>query len=417
VALCGPVIAYCVGGVPHVGRVGLAAADVVNYHRVATRLLAGVVPYSATFHGQVPFIYPPGIFSFIVLPMVAGGHYTLAFAAEMLLLVLIGAAWLARSGRRTFGANQGIAWATLALLAAAGPLTLLRPDPAIGMLLAGSVLAWHRRHRPLAFLLIALAGLIKDYGWVASIPMVALQLGEANLLRLTVAAQIRRVLRSAIPAIALVVVVAVVFEVWSHGGLIQSQLRNGSRGVEIESLAASLLLALNFGRHLIVFRGQLGNLLLGGPHLHIEVAVILCVALGAAVTLWVGWRAYHQQMGPGAAVAAVVTAALIATPVLSPQYLEALLPCLVVAAAELSYPQRGRLLCIGLVLALLTQLEFPYLWLSIAALHSAPLAVLQLRNLMLLLCLGVLIGWRQRSPAVGDRSNPTLPTPLGTTLP
>jgi hypothetical protein len=44
ILVLGPVVAYCIGGIPHVGRVGLAAADVVNYHLVVDRLLAGVVP-------------------------------------------------------------------------------------------------------------------------------------------------------------------------------------------------------------------------------------------------------------------------------------------------------------------------------------------------------------------------------------
>jgi hypothetical protein len=129
------------------------------------------------------------------------------------------------------------------------------------------------------------------------------------------------------------------------------------------------LLALTEGRHVVVFRGQLGNMLLGGPDLHLSLAMILFVCIGALVTGLVAWRAYHQQIGAGTAVAAVVVAALVATPVLSPQYLGALLPCLVLAAAELGYPQRGRLLCLGLAMALLTQLEFPYLWLSAVALH------------------------------------------------
>ncbi|MGC2192669.1 MAG: hypothetical protein WA751_10080 [Candidatus Dormiibacterota bacterium] len=398
--LAGPVVAYCVGGVPHVGRVGLAGADVASYHLVVNRLLAGVMPYSATFHGRTPFIYPPGIFAFIVPPIIAGGHYTLAFAAEMLALILLGAAWLARVGRSVYGEHAGIGWATLALLAAAGPVTLLRPDPAIGILLAGSVLAWQRRHRSLAFVLIALAGLIKDYGWVALIPMLALQLGEANGMARTFASRIGRVLGSAVPAIVLVVVVGVIFAVWSHGDLIHSQLLNGARGVELESLAAGLLLALTQGRTVVVFRGQLGNMLLGGPDLHLSLAVILFVCVGALATGLVAWRAYRQQVSAGVAVAAVVAAALVATPVLSPQYLDALLPCLVLAAAELGYPQGGRLLCLGLAIALVTQLEFPYLWLSAVALHPYALAVLELRNLLLVVCLVVLVGWHRSAPAL-----------------
>lgn len=404
VVALGPVVAYCIGGIPHVGRIALAAADVVNYHLVVNRLLAGVVPYSPTLHGHIPFIYPPGLFALILLPVVGGGHYVLAFAAEMLALVLIGTTWLSQSGRRIFDHPARIGWPILALLAAAGPLTLLRPDPVIGLLLAGSVVAWRLRHRTFAFVLIALAGLIKDYGWVASIPMLALQLGEVNGVALGVGARVLRVLRSALPALVLLVVIAAVFIVWSHGGLIHSQLLNVSRGVEIESLAGGLLLILSRGRNVDVFRGELGNRLLGGPGLHTSLAVVLLICLGAAVTGIVVWRAYHRQIGAGGAVAAVVAAALIATPVFSPQYIEALLPCLVLAAAELEYRQRGRLLCLGLGVALLTQLEFPYLWDSVVALHPHGLAVLELRNLLLLGCIAGLLGWRPLSSEAPSKS-------------
>jgi hypothetical protein len=44
--------------------------------------------------------------------------------------------------------------------------------------------------------------------------------------------------------------------------------------------------------------------------------------------------------------------------------------------------------------ALLTQLEFPCLWESVVALHPYALAVLELRNLLLLGCIGGLVGWR-----------------------
>ncbi|MGH7643514.1 MAG: hypothetical protein ACRENX_11005 [Candidatus Dormibacteria bacterium] len=396
--LGGPVAAYCVGGVPHVGRVGLAAADVANYHLVANQLLSGVVPYSPTFHGHIPFIYPPGILALIVLPSVAGGHYLLAFAAEMLALVLVGTLGLAALARRYLSDSSGTGWAILALLAATGPLLVLRPDPLIGLLIAMSVLAWRRRHPASAFVLIALAGLLKDYGWVAVVPMLALQLGEARSLGLGLAAQVRRVLVSVLPAVALLVLVGAGFAVWSQGGLVHSQLLNSSRGVELESVAGGILLVASLGHNVTVFRGQLGNMLLGGGGLPAAVAVLPGIGLGLLVMLWAVWGGYQRRLGPATTVAGGVAAALIATPVLSPQYLLALLPCLALAAMELEHRRRGNLLCLGLVLALLTQLEFPYLWLSAVAFRPYALAVLELRNLALLVCLALLILWCRKAP-------------------
>jgi hypothetical protein len=123
------------------------------------------------------------------------------------------------------------------------------------------------------------------------------------------------------------------------------------------------------------------------------------------VILLVAWYAYRQKIGAGAAVAATIAAAMVAAPVLSPQYFDALLPCLVIAAAELAYRERGRLLCLGLLLALLTQLEFPYLWLAVLTLRPYAVAVLEVRNLLLLVLLVALLVWRKRSPTTAATPN------------
>jgi hypothetical protein len=400
-----PVLAFAIGGVPHLGRVGLARGDVVSYQLVTDLLLHGVRPYSTGFHGLVPFIYPPGIFAFLLLPHLAGGRYLLAFAIEMLAVMLVGSALLAKLARRSEGGSGGAGWATLALLCAVGPVTLWRPDPAIGLLLAAAVLAWHDRRRALAFLLIALAGLIKDYGWVAFIPMLALQVGDNQLVGSRGFYRVLRVARAALPALAVLVVVAAAFTIWSHGGLIHSQLQNLSRGVEIESLAAGVALTLPFGGGVTVAASRLGNQQISGAGLHLPLLALVFACLGAGVILLVAWYAYRQKIGAGAAVAATIAAAMVAAPVLSPQYFDALLPCLVIAAAELAYRERGRLLCLGLLLALLTQLEFPYLWLAVLTLRPYAVAVLEVRNLLLLVLLVALLVWRKRSPTTAATPN------------
>lgn len=394
-----PVLAYAIGGVPHLGRLGLASTDVLSYHTVTRLLLDGVRPYSTTFHGRQPFIYPPGIFAFLLLPDVAGARYLLAFAVEMLVLVVIGSALLARWARNSAGVSGGVGWPTLALLCAAGPVTLWRPDPAIGLLLGAAALAWHDRRRTLAFVLVALAGLIKDYGWVAFIPMAALQLGDNQALASAILGRTIRAAKALLPSVALLIALGVAFAIWSHGGLIHSQLRNLSRGVEIESLAAGVALTVMLSGQVTVRMGELGSMQISGASLHLSLLALVFACLGAAALLLVAWYAYRQQIGAGAALAATVAAAMVATPVLSPQYFDALLPCLVIAAAELAYPERGRLLCLGLLLALLTQLEFPYLWLAVLALHAYALAVLEARNLLLLLLLMALLVWHKRSLA------------------
>jgi hypothetical protein len=397
-----PALAYAIGGVPHLGRLGLASTDVLSYHTVTRLLLAGVRPYSPAFHGRQPFIYPPGIFVFLLLPDIAGARYLFAFAVEMLALVLVGSALLARWARNSTGVAGGVGWPTLALLCAAGPVTLWRPDPAIGLLLAAAALAWHDRRRAAAFVLVALAGLIKDYGWVAFIPMSAIQLGDSQALASAILGRAVRVVKAALPSVALLVAVGVAFTIWSHGGLIHSQLQNLSRGVEVESLAAGVAITAMLSQQVTVRMGELGSMQISGAGLHLPLLALGFACLGGAAVLVVAWYASRQEIGAGTALAATIAAAMVATPVLSPQYFDALLPCLVIAAAELAYPERGRLLCLGLLLALLTQLEFPYLWLAVLALHPYAVAVLEVRNLLLLMLLATLLVWHKRSlaPAV-----------------
>jgi hypothetical protein len=411
-----PVLAFAVGGVPHLGRVGLARGDVISYQLVTNLLLHGVRPYSPGFHGLVPFIYPPGIFAFLLLPHVAGSRYLLAFAIEMLVVVLVGSACLARWAGISRRVSGGVGWPTLALLCAVGPVTLWRPDPAIGLLLGAAALAWHDRRRALAFVLITLAGLIKDYAWVAFIPMIALQLGDQGASTSGALVRAWRVARAVLPAVVMLVLVGAAFTIWSHGGLIHSQLQNLSRGVEIESLAAGVALTIPFGGQVTVAASHLGNQQLSGPGLHLPLLALVFACLGAVAVLLVAWYAYRQKIGAGAAIAATLAAAMVAAPVLSPQYFDALLPCVAIAAADLAYRERGRLLCLGLLLALLTQLEFPYLWLAVLTLHPYAVAVLEVRNLLLLVLLVALVAWHsrtlqdvreprsyaQRPPAVGE---------------
>jgi hypothetical protein len=214
----------------------------------------------------------------------------------------------------------------------------------------------------------------------------------------------------------MLVLVGAAFTIWSHGGLIHSQLQNLSRGVEIESLAAGVALTIPFGGPVTVAASHLGNQQLSGPGLHLPLLALVFACLGAVAVLLVAWYAYRQKIGAGAAIAATLAAAMVAAPVLSPQYFDALLPCVAIAAADLAYRERGRLLCLGLLLALLTQLEFPYLWLAVLTLHPYAVAVLEVRNLLLLVLLVALVAWHsrtlqdvreprsyaQRPPAVGE---------------
>ena len=407
-----PALAFGIGGIPHTARAGLAAGGLSDLATVAGLLLSGTAPYSPTFHGVLPFIYPPGILLFLPLPWLAGtSHFVLAFAAEMLVVVLAGVAIVARHARR-----PGLAWALVAVLGALGPLAVYRPDPVIGLLLVAGAIAASRSRYFLAFLLVFAAALIKEYALVAVVPLLALSCAGAIQNQPGFWSRLAAAFRPPLLAILPVGLVVAAFQLWSHGGLLTSQLHNLDRGVEIESLPAGVGLVLAHLHQVTVSRGALGSMEVSGARLHLAIGTAAFVSLGLALLLAVFWAGFRPGAPPGLLFAASIGAALVATPVLSPQYLAAFTPCTCLAAYELGGRARPALLWGCVLLSLLTQLEFPYLWTSILALARSGLLVLEARNLLLLMMVLALAAkaMRWRSGAVPALASPT-PGPVGFT--
>jgi hypothetical protein len=376
-----PALAFGIGGIPHTARAGLAAGGLGDLATVARLLLSGTRPYSATFHGALPFIYPPGILLFLLLPALAGSaHFVLAFAVEMLVVVLAGVAIVARYAHR-----PSLGWALLAALGALGPLVVYRPDPAIGLLLLASAVAASRSRYVLAFLLVFAAGLIKEYALVALVPLISISCSAALQSRLGLRSAFDSAWRPALLALVPVAAVVAGFQLWSEGGLATSQLHNFDRGVEIESLPAGAGLALAHLHQVTVSRGVLGSMEVSGAGLHLAVGAGAFAALGLMLLLAIFWAGLQRGVPPGLLFAGSIGAALVATPVLSPQYLAAFTPCACLAAYELGGRARPVLLWGCILLSMLTQVEFPYLWTSILELARSGLLVLEARNLLLLL--------------------------------
>lgn len=380
-----PAIAFGIGGIPFTRRAGLASGGLTSLATVATKLVAGQPPYTPSFHGAIPFIYPPGTLPFIVPPLIAGAdHYVLAFAIEMLAILLVGVAlvrdYAASSGIR----NRGLTWSAIGVLAAAGPLTFYRTDLAIGLLLLAAALAWRRLSLTTSFLLVLAAGLIKEYAWVELVPLVAWQVGSFLRQHSYTWSTVGRAVRPAALAAVPILAVLVGFEVWSGGGLVRSQLHNLDRGVEIESLPAAMAFLINGLKDVAVVRGTLGSIQITGPGLHLPIISGVFAAAGIAMLAAAAGRSARLPAMPGSAFSFALAVALVATPVLSPQYIDALTPCLCLAALECNGRFGPILLWSTVALALLTQLEYPYLWTSVVALAPHGLATLELRNLLLI---------------------------------
>ncbi len=399
-----PALAFGIGGIPHTARAGLAAGGLADLATVARLLLSGAAPYSPTFHGALPFIYPPGILLLLPLPWMAGtAHFVLVFALEMLIVVLAGVAIVARQAHR-----PGLGWALVAALGALGPLLVYRPDPAIGLLLVASAVAASRSRYVLAFLLVFAAGLIKEYALVALVPLLAISCAAAAQSRPGFRSLFASAWRPALLALLPVAAVVAGFQLWSDGGFATSQLHNLDRGVEIESLPAGVGLVLAHLHQVTVSRGALGSMEVGGARLHLAVGAAAFATLGLVLLLAVFWAGLRPEAPPGLLFAAATGAALVATPVLSPQYLAAFTPCACLAAYEVGGRVRPMLLWGCVLLSLLTQLEFPYLWTSILDLARSGLLVLEARNLLLLLMVLALAvqAVRLRRPSIGASQAP-----------
>lgn len=387
-----PALAFGIGGIPHTARVGLAAGGLSSLATVATSLVAGHAPYTPGVQGAVPFIYPPGMLPFLLPPLVAGtAHYVLAFAIEMLVIILVAVPAVEAYRRREAPGQQALGWSLLALLGAVGPLTLYRTDPAIGLLLVAAAIAWRQGNLTGSFLLVFAAGLIKDYAWVELLPLAATQIRMATQLAKPWPRRWWDALRPVVLGLLPTGAILVAVEIWSAGGLLRSQLNNLARGMEIESLPATLGMLLVHVNGVVVSRGVLGSMQISGAGLHLAFLATVFAGLGVLVLVLVAWLCLKGVLSPGVALSATLGVAMIATPVLSPQYFDALLPCLCLAAAELGGMLGPYLLWSSLGLALLTQLEFPYLWTSILHLSLHGVLVLALRNLLLVALVLVLL--------------------------
>lgn len=233
----------------------------------------------------------------------------------------------------------------------------------------------------LAVALVTLAALVKETVVVAALPVVvwALWPSEGEKWTEGLGRRASRVGLGLVPA----VLVLLTFEVWSKGNVLAAAAASIHRGVEVESVPATISYLLHpiFGA--TTYIGKLASVQVSGPQVPLVAAVVAVV--GGVALVWGAVHFARRRRRPASAIAFAIAVTLATTPVLSPQYLLALMPVLVLAAGtEFTRPRATLLLSSGLVVALLTQVEFPYLFASVAALHPLGTAVVAARNLLLI---------------------------------
>jgi uncharacterized membrane protein len=304
--------------------------DVHVYQGYAEKLLHGALPYRDVF-----VEYPPGAFAVFLPPTAFGaGHYNAAFKALMALcgaltivLVALVLAELGASRRRV-----GVAVALLALAPVAlGPISLNTYDAWPTLLTVLALWLLLRRHDLLAFAVLGLAVSAKVY------PLVLVPLAAWLVWRHAGGR------RTAIALGVLVVVAAAVvapFAAYAPHGVFESFRSQATRGLQIESLGASLLLALDrlglYDAEVVRTTGVAGRNLAGGAADAVAAGLLALEAVAVA-TVWALYaRARDVRALLPAAFAAAVAGFLAFTKVFSPQYLVWLLPLVVVAGSRVA---------------------------------------------------------------------------------
>ncbi len=297
--------------------------DVHVYQGYAESLLHGALPYRDVF-----VEYPPGAFAVFLPPTAFGAaHYNAAFKALMALcgvativLVALVLAELGASRRRLYAAVGLLALAPIAL----GPISLNTYDAWPALLTLAALLLLLRGCDVPAFAVLGLAVSAKVY------PLVLVPLACAFVWR---RAGPRR---AALAAGALVLVAAAVvvpFAAYDLDGVASSFRAQASRGLQVESLGASLLLVLDrlglYDAHVVRTTGVAGRNLTGSLPDAVAAATLVFEALAVAVVWLLYTRARDARAQLPVAFAAAVAGFLAFTKVFSPQYLVWLLPLVV----------------------------------------------------------------------------------------
>ena len=315
--------------------------DVHIYQGYAEKLLHGALPYRDVF-----VEYPPGAFAVFLPPTAFGAsHYNAAFKV---LMALCGAATivLAALVLAELGVSRRRLWAGVGLLALApvalGPISLNTYDawPALLTVLAlylllrgrevaaGGVLGLAVSAKVYPLALIPLAGI---YVWRRGGPRrVAFLLGAAA---------------------AAIVVVVLPFAVYDLDGVASSFRSQAERGLQVESLGASLLLVADrlglYDAHVVQTTGVAGRELSGSLAGAVATALLVLESVAVVVVWGLYARTRDLRLRLPLAFAAAVAGFLAFTKVFSPQYLVWLVPLVVVAGSAFAVA----LTAVSLVLA------------------------------------------------------------------
>lgn len=356
--------------------------DVGVFQAFAARFGDGMLPYR-----DVPFEYPPLAAPVVALPGVLASE-TEAFRLALGLSMLPWAMALAALVRRLAAATSGNGgWALAGVCAApllTGAVVWLHFDFVPAVLTVAALLALVRERPVLCMLLLGLGGMVKLFPLVAAPMALAWLLGRG-----------RRdlALRGLGALCAIVLAFVAVAVALSPDGALDSLRFQTDRPIQIESLPATIVFALDEAGGPVattVFSNNsigLVSTAADAAELGSLVALVLVLALLLALSHRAGRAEEPDTRGVVLAALAAVAAVATFGKVLSPQFLVWVTPLLALA---LAWRQWALAACVAVAQAL-TLAEFPGRYLDLVELEDLPRAIVAARNLALLAILIVVV--------------------------
>lgn len=369
--------------------------DIATYRRAGEGILAGELPYRDFF-----IEYPPGGLPFFVPPAALSEYpwsYAGYFASEMALVLIATLVLTALAARRLRG---WWAWPLPALVFTAGalllyPVAVTRYDPVVALTLSAAILGAASGGRTGNLLAWASLG----FGAVAKlVPALAVPALAAISGR-------RATITGSVVFLAVIGVFALPAILSGATGLERSLEYHAERGLQIESVAASLLIKLGLVRDAAFQYGAfevLGGMAEFASGLSLPATGALLILTAAA--MYAGRRNLELEAGwfPRWA-AAFVLAFIIGSKVLSPQYMIWLLPLVPLAACGFwSVGVSGILLAA----CWLTTQVYPVYYGELMQLRPPGTDLLLARNLLLVILWALLVtlpAGKLRTASGGDR--------------
>lgn len=373
---------------------GAAATDLYRYAHFATE--------GGASSGLFPWEYP----ALARMILGSGSGLDLTGYASVYLLAMVACdlaftIWLLRPRQQQRG-PAGI-WLWIVTVPLLGVIPYTRYDMVVACAVALAI-AWSGRRPQVAAVLLSLAMALKLW------PLVLLPL---FLLRAPSGERRRVVVAAFAPWIAFEVLGGLV---WGTRSVTAPWLWQQERGLQIESIAAGPLRILHVGGDPIEFRFNAWETT--SPAWLMALLALVGLSLIALVIVASGRRLMSPEVSEQhadrivAAAAALTIGVLIVTgKVFSPQYLLWLIAPLAVAYTLRTSQDRWLLALVAATCAI-TTLVYPVMYFGLIAGEALPWAVLQLRNLLLIIVVGVLaLRWRESlaaQPQQASRSTTNL---------